>query len=63
MERLVLLPGSYFCDVLTFGMFVFLKELYYCWKMLHFQDMRKKFIQHLDQIPFLQTFRMVRHER
>jgi len=26
--------------------------------MLHFQNMRKKFFQHPDQIPFLQKFRM-----
>jgi len=30
--------------------------------MPHFQNMRKKFIQHLDRIPFLQKFRMVCHE-
>jgi len=43
-------------------MFVLLEELDYSWRMLHFQNMRKKFVQNLDQIPFLQTFRMVRHE-
>jgi len=29
--------------------------------MLHFQNMREKFLQHPDKIPFLQTFRMVSH--
>jgi len=43
-------------------MFVFLEELYYSWRMLHFQNMRKKFLQYPDRIPFLQDFRMVRHE-
>ena len=46
MERLVLLPCSYLCDTLTFGICLyFLKSyvLYYSWRMLHFQNMRKKF--------------------
>jgi len=30
--------------------------------MLHFQNVRKKFLQHPDKIPFLQKFRMVRQE-
>jgi len=42
-------------------MFVYLEELYYSWT-LHFQNMRKTFLQHPDQIIFLQKFRMVRHE-
>ena len=44
MERLVLLPGSYFCDTLTFGICLYLEELYYNWRVLHFQNMRKKFL-------------------
>jgi len=36
-------------------MFVFLEELYYSWRMLHFQNLRKKFLQHPDQIPLLQS--------
>jgi len=36
-------------------MFVYLEELYYSWKVLHFQNMRKKFIQHPDQIPFCKS--------
>jgi len=62
VERLVLLPGSYFCDALTFGVCLYFLELYCSWRMLHFQNMRKKFLQHPDQIPFLQKFRMIRHE-
>jgi len=43
-------------------MFAFLEELYYSWWMLPFQNLRETFLQHPDQIPFLQEFRMVRHE-
>jgi len=43
-------------------MFVFLEELSYSYRMLHFQNMRKKCLQHPDQIPVLQKFRMLRHE-
>ena len=64
MERLALLSGSYYCDTQTFGVRLYLEELYNNWRMLHFENMRKKFllIQHPNQIPFLQKFRMVRHE-
>jgi len=62
-ERLVLLPRSYFCYTLTFGICLyFLKSYIIAGGCYIFQNMRKKFIQHLDQIPFLQKFRMVCHE-
>jgi len=37
-------------------MFVFLEELYYSWRMLHIQNLRKQFLLHPNQTPFLQEF-------
>jgi len=43
-------------------MSAFLEELYFNWWILQFQNLLENFLQHPDQIPFLQKFRMVRYE-